>query len=501
MKRMRIKGLLPILIVTLLCVSVGRTAPAPSTSPQTPVYVFIWFDTEDYILPEADDALLRLTTFLAAEDVRATFKIVGEKARALEEHGRSDVIQSLLRHEVGYHTNFHSVHPTIAEYLSPLGWHEGVAEFLRRETQGLEDVTRITGQKPLCYGQPGSSWGPQQYGGLLEWGVPVYLDAGEHISVDLEPFWYGGALNIYSVKHTTRAELDEPGDVDTAQRAFQAAYDDLVARGGGIVSIYYHPCEFIHEEFWDGVNFKGGANPPRAEWKKPPMKSQAQIDRAFRNFEDYVKFMKSFPEVQFVTAGDATKLYRDTAREHLFSASEIAQVAQGIREKGVYFQIVNGRPISAAEALYLLAEAESQKIDGNGQSSVRLSNRPFLGPVTSAPDFESTTTSRSQFQRTVQDVAAFMEQNHQVPDAVWIGSERVSPEAFLVSLASRWQGGADPAEVRFSPAELQSAKHVRNDKQLWGWVIFPPGFEAPEMMELARRQAWSLKPALPAWKH
>jgi hypothetical protein len=35
-----------------------------------------------------------------------------------------------------------------------------------------------------------------------------------------------------------------------------------------------------------------------------------------------------------------------------------------------------------------------------------------------------------------------------------------------------------------------------DDPSLWTWVIFPPGFRAPEMMELARKQAWTLKPAL-----
>ena len=35
-----------------------------------------------------------------------------------------------------------------------------------------------------------------------------------------------------------------------------------------------------------------------------------------------------------------------------------------------------------------------------------------------------------------------------------------------------------------------------DDPKLWGWVIFPPGFQAPAMMELAKRQAWTLKPAV-----
>ena len=36
----------------------------------------------------------------------------------------------------------------------------------------------------------------------------------------------------------------------------------------------------------------------------------------------------------------------------------------------------------------------------------------------------------------------------------------------------------------------------KDDPKLWGWVIFPPGFEAPAMMDLAKRQAWTLKPAV-----
>src|SRR5580765_5421739 len=82
-----------------------------------PVYVTLWFDTEDYIEPAADDAALRIANDLTAEGVRATFKVVGEKARVLEKRGRRDVIQALSKHAIGYHSNFHSIHPTPAEYL------------------------------------------------------------------------------------------------------------------------------------------------------------------------------------------------------------------------------------------------------------------------------------------------------------------------------------------------------------------------------------------------
>ena len=104
------------------------------------MYVILWFDTEDYLLPASDDAALRLADFLTGEGVRATFKVVGEKARTLERRKRTDVIAALKKHEIGYHANWHSVQPSPALYLSNLGWDEGVAEFDRREGPGRDDV-------------------------------------------------------------------------------------------------------------------------------------------------------------------------------------------------------------------------------------------------------------------------------------------------------------------------------------------------------------------------
>ncbi|HUV13380.1 MAG TPA: hypothetical protein VMY18_07030, partial [Acidobacteriota bacterium] len=162
--------------IFLVAVSVPNSESAVAAKKdEAPVNVILWFDTEDYILPESDDALLRIATFLAEESAPATFKIVAEKARVLKERERSDILKILKRHDVGYHTNFHSVQPTPAIYLSPLGWIEGVAEFHRREYQGLVDLQQITERPASCYGQPGSSWGPQQYGGLRSWKIPVYL--------------------------------------------------------------------------------------------------------------------------------------------------------------------------------------------------------------------------------------------------------------------------------------------------------------------------------------
>src|SRR5947209_3023998 len=75
---------------------------------QPRIDVILWFDTEDYLLPADDDAAKRLAEMLSERGIRATFKVVGEKARTLERRGRADVIAALQKHDIGFHANFHS---------------------------------------------------------------------------------------------------------------------------------------------------------------------------------------------------------------------------------------------------------------------------------------------------------------------------------------------------------------------------------------------------------
>src|SRR6266853_178293 len=123
------------------CLMVGLAAVhlelrAQETNTQPEIDVILWFDTEDYLLPADDDAAKRLAQMLSERNIRATFTLVGEKARVLEQRGRSDVIAALKRHDIGYHANFHSVHPAPSEYLADAGLLDGMAEFVRREGGG-----------------------------------------------------------------------------------------------------------------------------------------------------------------------------------------------------------------------------------------------------------------------------------------------------------------------------------------------------------------------------
>jgi hypothetical protein len=491
-------------VTTLVCLvtlcanpaSAVRAGEAPAQ-----VYVVLWFDTEDYILPASDDAAKQVAEFLTQQGVRATFKVVGEKARTLARRGRTDVIEALKQHEIGYHANYHSVQPSPAMYLSNLGWDEGVAEFDRRERPGFEDVRRIFGVAPSCYGQPGSSWGPQSFGAMRKWGMEVYLDAGSHVQLDDKPYYYCGIFTMYKLEHQLRTSLTEPNRLEEAEQAFLAARKKLLAEGGGIVSIYYHPCEFVHQEFWDGVNFRNGANPPRELWRLPPTKTPEQTKAAYQVFEEYVRFIKRFPEVRFVTARDALRIYSDKARGRQFDTAALKEIAAGVQPE-VVFQRRGDCTLSAGEVFALLTDHVAQRVSGVDAAPVCLPST-LDGPTGQIPIVgQAVTTDASQFGRAVLDVRDYLRRNGRIPSAVWLGSVPVPPEMFIQGLAevtSRplGEGKAIPETITLKPARLASAKYVADDHSgLWGWIIFPRGFRAPAMMRLAKQQAWTLKPAL-----
>jgi hypothetical protein len=460
------------------------------------VYVVLWFDTEDYILPQSDDAAKRLAAFLTEQGIQATFKVVGEKARTLERRRRADVIAALQKHAIGYHSDTHSQHPTPAEYESLLDWENGVTEFTRRERSGFDDVQRIFKQKPCCYGQPGNSWAPQAFPSLADWGVGLYLDEGRHVGLNGEPFYYGGMLNIFNTSEGPQLRPNEEwNNIEASKTKFRQFYEGKTNNGGGLISLYFHPCEFIHSQFWD-MNFARGVNPPRDQWQIYPLRPMESQERAFGYFEQLVQYMHSFPRVRFITGPQVMLLYADGARGHRFNAAELTEMAQQV-ESEVSFQVHETYSLSPAEVMMLLSEWMASQPGAPADIDL-----PFTvyGPSLPPPRLdEPLEIPWSQFERSLNDLHLFMRRHHQIPNAVWAGSKPVAPEAFLVAMAEvarEARNGRHPKTVTVVPARLATQKYVAEDSsELWSWPIFPKGFHSEHLMELARLQAWTLKPA------
>lgn len=489
-------------------------AASPGAAPPR-VNVILWFDTEDYLLPADDDADKRLAEMLTARHLRATFKVVGEKARVIERRGRRDVIDALKGHDIGYHSNLHSVHPAPAEYLADCGLLDGIDEFVRHEARGAADVRRIFGVPSLvCYGQPGSSWAPQAIAalgqcGISNDGVPCYLDSGHHVGLHGKPYWYCGALVVYDMSpNETRMDLFEPGGLERGDEDFDKVAARLAGEGGGLISIYYHPCEWVHEKFWDSVNFSRGANPPREQWKAPPQRPAAETEAAFERFGAYLDHLRTSPGVQFITASQLPKIYPDRATAKGATAEEVIELARRLSvtdSPGVNFQLVGDKAFSPAEQFSLLCDALAHEIHPEGAVGLLPVPAGLLGPDGSPP----TGSDRHKpipwpaFRDAALDAQDFVQQRHRIPARVFIGPDAVPPADFLVAMAEviarRGQGESIPQSVAIPiGTKLLTADHVVRDgpNVYGGWIIHKAGFQAPHVLDIARLQAWTLKPAI-----
>jgi len=485
----------PSLLVFILAASLSIMATSLMAKDEPVVYVTFWFDTEDFILPQADDAALRLAEMFSQRNVQATFKIVGEKARVLEERGRDDVILALAKNDIAYHSTYHSVHPTPSEYCRDLNWQEGVAEFTRREGVGLDTLRRVFGVNASCYGQPGGSWTPQSYAALHAFQIPLYLDETSHVNVNDRPFWYCGILNILELGDCVIRTGWTDDEVKQACARFDRVQEKLIREGGGIISIYYHPCEFVHRQFWDGVNFSHGANPPRSEWKLPPVKSPAEQEQCFQAFETYLDHIVHRPNVRLVTAREIPSLYPDRVYSHPLTTNDVRTIAQAF-EKELSYADLGTRIVSAAEGLLALSQSVAEVNKDLPPTKVTLEFA--YGPASTPQRFVAEGTfSWDALQQAARDLVDAVGNTKQLPSIVWVAGQPVRPEDFAVTLSSVVTAGRYSGDTPLRQGELKARKHVAEDSPgLWGWVIFPRGFNAPRMMEIAQLQAWTIKPAV-----
>lgn len=448
--------------------------------------VMLWFDVEDFITPEADDALLALIDMMDSLGIRGSLKIVGEKIRVLRDRGRTDILEKLAGHEICYHTENHSVHPTQTEYVCGMGFAEGVREFERRERKGFTDVQDITGQFPTNYGQPGASWVPHVFPVLKKWGVPTYVDSHYLLSVDEGPFWYGGVLNLTRLWSTMRLDVEAENGLEEAKeqfRQFERRADDLQ-----LVSIFYHPCEFSCTDFWDGVNFRRGANPPREEWKPAPLRTKEEMHRRVNLLGEFLRWTLENPGVEYITAQQAC-LY-ETIDPMPLTKEDVFDMAAALTSGPDYY-IRGKRPLCASEILSLFA-----------RFLLGLHRIPefFYGPEADEPSVIRTTATPCELAEAVMKQYDRVLGYKQLPVLYRIGENLLNPVDLFENLRlAIVQNISDDEKMPLTAGKtrLQPVRHI-NTSYDWAkdWIIFPEGLDASGVVRQALLQTWTLKPAI-----
>src|SRR6267143_1571258 len=230
---------------------------------------------------------------------------------------------------------------------------------------------------------------------------------GLRSSFVVKAFWYEGAINVYHMGgNYTRMDLHDPAAVEPAKKKVSAIAERLRTKdGGGLISIFYHPCEWVHQQFWDGVNFARGANPPKEEWKPPPQRTAQETDAAFERFGRYIDHIRTIPGVRFITAEDLPELYPDRTRDGITEA-ELGELAHRIIESttnGLTFQIVGEKSFSVADQFELLTKAVATMIRNDKQKR-KLATSAILGPDQRANAGSLQHLSWTQFRDALLDV-------------------------------------------------------------------------------------------------
>ncbi len=478
------------------------------------VLISLWFDTEDFINPESDDIPPKICEIMERHHVKVTFKLVGEKLRALKERGRKDVLAAMGRHDIGYHSNYHSVHPTISEYVGNLGWDEASEEFMEREKSGMEEIRSIYGRTPSCYGHPSLCWVPEAYPTLLSWKIPVYLDETNTITSPLKerPYYYCNLLNIMGLgKKTIPLDASDgparlpPDYLSSLIPRIQGMYGELQESDAPeILSMYCHPTTYATENFWDIVNFARGKNPPKEKYERSQIKSRDQTALDLERLEKFVAYLTTLPGAHFVTASEATEIYADKARDHAFSVQEISRLCEG-GKKAITFQPLDGLWVSAAEILSLAAFSLAH-YSRSGQLPKEVNATHPLGPKENSPVQSATSTlDRTSFLKactamSLQLAAPFF----YLPGAVSFSGEAIlSLDDFFATCCELYLqiagGELASATIPVVKGNFVVGKFVTDEGAKMDWAktgTNPEGFSAPRQVELARLQTWTLKPAV-----
>ena len=144
---------------------------------------------------------------------------------------------------------------------------------------------------------------------------------------------------------------------------------------------------------------------------------------------------------------------------------------------------------------------------GDGKLPALVEVSELLGPSERPPVTEVAELPWRAFRVALLDAVDEAHVRAQVPARVFAGAKKIAPADFLraaaaVAFALIEAGpGAPPrfpAAVAIpSGTAVATERFVAEDSPdlFGGWIIHPEGFRAPRIVEMAKLQAWTLKPA------
>lgn len=460
-------------------------------------YVTVVFDVEDYISPVADsvDEIPKwLAETMTEVGVTGTFFVIGEKARSLEERGRQDVIEAMAVHDIGSHTNWGSIHPTVTEILEYADWDMGVLAMLENESVGFEELERIFGVPVNTLARHGGSYGPQLVYALGQMGKgyvysPVRLP-GKHA------VWFCNSLNF----HGDYGAFD---DVYYRDDLFNPVFDSLkknfIADIEGVDMISFfacHPTKVRATQFWD-FNFYEGANPHRDSLQAPALRPAVSMVTARKNFKRLMQFLKDQEQIEVITISDLMEKF--SYQPDYITKRDLKRIAGEISSTG---QVVYDDVYSPSEVFAALAQS-LQEYSREGKLPGKLQRQSPLGPMAMPPERPgiSSLSPEQVFELSTLALETIRNRGY-LPSELQAGEGSLGTGSLLQLFSAVYLDitGKKLQEsyevISFDPypkeheeliiSEVESYKH---------WIVHRTDLDMSHLAEMTRMQLWTLKPA------
>jgi len=460
--------------------------------------VSLLFDVEDLCWPGSDDITLELAKRLTEHGLQGTFFVVAEKARQFVQRGRSDIIAALQKHDVASHTTRHSIHPTIAEYLSETAWDEGVYQAMEDEGLGLEILEQVFGRRPTAWGQPGGSWGPQINAAMARLQMPVVVYPRTRIERSVDIHWYAGSLvfpdNAIAVFDT---RLTDEREFEQAVRQMVDLVDQRILAGARWTGIFVcHPTMLKAQQFWDGLNYAQGLNTDPKDYRLPTFRSQAAYQTALKNYERLLDILQQDRRLHIQTIADLHRLFRPPEETVYFY-----QIDQAIPEILKYEDLpTNFYHFSAAELLDLVARAYTN----TDFALEALPRRAVLGPIDEPPPTfpHDDYMYWDDFLTACRTLVYHVTDSGHLPSSVYVRGVQWSLGTFFRAAIEVWpqfRAGVRPNYLDWKPGYLYPAighdiaATVQDDYE--GWPIHRPELDSNKLLMHTCFQCWTLRPA------
>jgi hypothetical protein len=459
-----------------------------------PHYITLIFDTEDLCWPGSDEIALDLARVLNRLDAPGCFCVVGEKARLWRRRGRGDIVAALAGHDLSLHTDLHSVHPTVSEYLAPCGWHDGVHEVLHRELPGLRSHAQIFGRPASAWGQAGGTWGPQVHAAMAAAGVPCTIYPAPYTASN-DVCWYGGTLNFPEGSfHFFDTALLDAAHFGRQLTAMGELIDQRIAEGQPWTGIFVcHPTMLRATIFWDKLNFAAGRNTDPAHYRMPELHPEQSYRLALQNFETLVRALQDDGRLALTTFAELRQRFPAPSAPVepdalLVAARQFIQAGEDIP--------TDNSALAPAEALDLFCRALGR------DEPAALPRRPVYGPVEEPPEAAAGSLAWPALLAACDELAACVAAHGYLPARIGTATGPLGPatlaRAAAAALLARAAGEAPEVVAleggRQTPA-IADEIIARVRRGIAGWPVHDPALDPQRILLHTRLQCWTLRPA------